>query len=197
MEQVAEEFARLMERVRAGCPDATRQMFDRYGPHVLRVVRRLLQRRLRRRYDSIDFAQSVWASFFRVPAERYSFASPAALVAFLSRVAYNKVKETTRQRLQTGRHDLTRECSLDEPAEAGLPEPMKEKLPARVNTPSQYVIADERWQKLVRGLPPGHRRVLELLREGHSHIDISRQLGIDRKIIQRLLDQLRRHADAP
>jgi DNA-binding NarL/FixJ family response regulator len=64
-------------------------------------------------------------------------------------------------------------------------------LPDPIHTPSKYVMADERWQRLTRNLPPAHLRVLELLREGHTNIEIADRLGIDRKAIQRIIDRLR------
>jgi hypothetical protein len=68
-------------------------------------------------------------------------------------------------------------------------------VPGRVPTPSQYVIADECWQRIVAGLPPAHCRVLELLRDGHSQVEISRALGVDVRLIQRLLNRLRYYLD--
>jgi RNA polymerase sigma factor (sigma-70 family) len=195
MDEAIRDFERLMERVRSGCPEAARELFDLYGPAVRVVVRRKLLRPMRRQYDSTDFTQSVWASFFRTPADQYEFPTPEALVAFLSRVASNKVMETTRQKLGTQRCNLRREQSLDapHPEQGGA---VGEAVPARVATPSQYAIADERWENLTQGLPPPHRRVLELLRDGYQAKDIAHRLGIHEKVIQRLRDRLRRHLEA-
>lgn len=63
-------------------------------------------------------------------------------------------------------------------------------------TPSQYVMADERWQQLLQSQPPGHRRVLELLRAGHSHVDIAQIEGMDRRVIERLLRMLQRYLES-
>jgi RNA polymerase sigma factor (sigma-70 family) len=196
MDEEKHEFEQLMQRVGAGSQDAARELFERYGHHVRRVVRKMLQHRLRRRYDSADFTQSVWASFFQVPAENYSFPTPESLVAFLSQIACNKVLEVTRKRLGTSCHNMEREQSLDtpHPEQGGN---VGEALHARQASPSQYVIADERWQRMIRGLPPGHRRVLELLRDGHSHVEIAEKLGVDRKVIQRLLEHLEFHLESP
>jgi RNA polymerase sigma-70 factor (ECF subfamily) len=196
MDTTLHEFEQLMQRARGHCPKAAQEVFDRYGPAVRRVVRRRLHRRLRRHYDSEDLTQSVWASFFQIPAERYSFPTPQALIAFLSQAACHKVMLVTRQRTGTRKYDVSREQSLD------APHPKKgcavgETVPDRVATPSQYVIAGERWERLIEGLKPGHVRALELLREGHSHVDVARMLGVHRKVIQRLLEQLHRHMDAP
>ena len=66
-----DEFRRLMERVRAGCPDAAQRGMqplrrahpqDRPSPPAPRM---------RRQYDSIDFLQDVWASFFVAALDKY------------------------------------------------------------------------------------------------------------------------------
>ena len=58
-------------------------------------------------------------------------------------------------------------------------------------------MADERWQALLQSLPEGHRRILQLLREGYSQNDIADHLGIDRKTVQRLVNRLRALASLP
>jgi RNA polymerase sigma factor (sigma-70 family) len=131
----------------------------------------------------------VWASFFHNAPQRYSFPTADELVAFLSRVAYNKVMDALRRRLDQA-HDARRECSLDEPPTSGDPDPLVNRLPSPTHTPSQYVMADERWRKLTNNLPPGHVRILELLQAGYTQVEIARQLGCDPKTIRRLLDRL-------
>src|SRR4051812_42556334 len=91
----------LMERICAGSDDAVRELLDAYGPALLQVIRRRLSQRLRSRFDSTDFTQAVWTSFFAVPLHTYRFKSPKALLAFLTELASNKVHDATRQRLET------------------------------------------------------------------------------------------------
>ena len=42
---------------------------------------------MRTRVDSTDLVQAVWASFFAMPFQKYSFDSPNALLAFLITLA--------------------------------------------------------------------------------------------------------------
>src|SRR5947209_4816813 len=49
-----DEFKNLMRRVQEGSEDAARELLDRYGEHILRVVRRKLSRQLRSKFDSVD-----------------------------------------------------------------------------------------------------------------------------------------------
>ncbi len=191
MDEVGREFAALLERARGGSQEAAEEIYRRYGDAVRRVVRRRLEQRLRRRYDSTDFTQLVWASFFCTPAQDWSFATPEALIAFLSRLATNKVIDTVRQQCETARRGDAQEESLDTGRSPDQDDALVHALPAATHTPSQYVMANERWQHLVRNLPPGHRRIVEMLREGHTTVEIADQLGMDRKVIQRLINRLR------
>src|SRR6202022_1858906 len=85
----------------------------RYGHHILHVVRRKLHSKLRPKFDSLDFGQDVWASFFAAEPHDQRFESPSALAAFLAQVARNKVAEAFRTRLQRQKYNLNRENSLD------------------------------------------------------------------------------------
>jgi RNA polymerase sigma factor (sigma-70 family) len=191
MTATANEFEQLMQRVRAGCPEAAREVFERYSEHVRRVVRRWLHHRLRPQYDSLDFIQSVWTSFFRVPAQRYTFRTADELIGFLSRVAYFKVIDVFRRRLQTDKHHGAREDPFPANKEGGTIEPAAVRQP----TPSQLAIAQEHWERLLQGQPPQVCRALEMLRRGHTHREVADCLGVTPKMIQRLLQSLRRKLD--
>ena len=146
---------------------------------------------MRPQFDSIDFQQDVWASFFDGP-NRYQFNSPEELVRYLCEMAHNKVVEVFRQRLLSPKHNLNRECSLDRlHFEEVAPE-----VAARYPSPSQIAIANERWQHLLEQQPPHFRRILELLRQGHTQADIAQQLKLDPKMVRRFLNTLKEQGEA-
>jgi RNA polymerase sigma factor (sigma-70 family) len=191
MAEPTNEFAVLMEQVRAGDQEAARILYERYNQPVLRVVRYQLAKSMRRQYDSEDFSQAVWSSFFvEVAAETCTFANPDALVAFLAQVAYHKVISTTRKRQQTQRRGSGGSVSLDAVPEGEDKKPLGQTLPAPTPTPSQFVMAEERYQHLLENLPPGHRRILKLLREGYSKAQIADILKFDPKTIRRVIDRV-------
>lgn len=195
MNRPAESFEELLQRVRQGDREALGRLFELYRRPVQLVVRRMLRSQLRRRYDSVDFVQSVWLSFVQLGHSDYHFESSEELVAFLARMAYNKVHGTTRQRLGTQKHDLRREISLDADTRGG--DTPVELLAGTSPTPSKYLVAEESWARIIQGLPTGHVRVLELLRDGYSHVEINRDLGVHPKVIQRLLNRLRHYTELP
>jgi DNA-directed RNA polymerase specialized sigma24 family protein len=91
-------FHELMRQVRLGSEDAVRELLDLYGKHIIHVVRRRLHREMRSKFDSQDFVQAVWASFFTKPCLNASFENPKKLIVFLAEVASNKVIEEWRKR---------------------------------------------------------------------------------------------------
>src|SRR5277367_1887044 len=99
-------FRELLHRVLDGSEDAARQLQEQYGEYIIMAVRRRMPRRLRSKFDSVDFVQDVWASFFRT-AER-QFSSPDHLVAYLTRMAQNKVVDAARAGLDTFKRDVLR-----------------------------------------------------------------------------------------
>lgn len=180
------EFRELLTQIAAGSQEAARTFFDQYGPHILQVVRRRLNRRLRTKFDSEDFMQDVWASFFRHMPPPGIFSSKQAFMAYLATMASNKVVETVRQRQQGKRYCINRETSLDGSA----------WLEARNTrgsdpTPSEVASAKEAWRQMLRLQQPLHKRILVLLRKGYSHAEIAQMLNLGSKRVQRLLQRLK------
>jgi RNA polymerase sigma-70 factor (ECF subfamily) len=174
-----------MHDVLAGDRDAAARLCRSYQSHILRVVRHRLARRMRARFDSLDFVHDVWASFFANPPRDLHFDHPGALIAYLGRIAQYKVGEEGRR--QTGRaKDIRRERPLEHPGRGpdALP-------PSRQPTPSQIVGAEDEWERMLHGRSPLHQRILLLLRGGLSHREIADRLQTNEKTIRRLL----RHVD--
>jgi RNA polymerase sigma-70 factor (ECF subfamily) len=185
MPESREEFADLMRRLSEGSEDAARELLDHYGEHILRVVRRKLSRELRSKFDSVDFVQAVWASFFADMPRQRRFDHPQALMAFLVTLAQNKVIDAVRQRMQTQKYDINRERPLE-----GSVVGDGGGVAARQPTPSQEAVANDEWRRLLDELPNRYRRMLELLREGHTQKDIARELNVNEKTIRRVLEKL-------
>jgi RNA polymerase sigma factor (sigma-70 family) len=181
MSSTKSEFERLMERVRGGDTEAARQLFESYGEAIQRVVRRRLHRRLRSEFDSLDFVQDAWASFFHIPPERFTFRTPEELVGFLTSLVKNKVIDAHRQRFQGEKRDTNRAEPL---------EPDSSELAVSYPTPSQVMMAEEEWERLIRNKPPLLRRAMEMLRAGYTRREIAEHLGLNPKRIWRLLQEL-------
>ncbi len=180
------EFADLMRRLQEGSEEAARELVDKYGSHILRVVRRRLHHKLRSRFDSADFVQAVWASFFASRAALGKFQTAEEIVAFLARLAQNKVIDETRHQLYTRKCDLGREQSLDDSAAAVRPSEVAAAQP----TPSEVAVAHDLWDHLVQKQPVHYQRILALRRLGCTYREIADQMGLNEKTIRRVLDEL-------
>ncbi len=180
-----DDFRRLMLRVQTGDPEAAQELYERYGEHLLRVVRRRLHHPLRTRFDSQDFVQDVWKSFFSDELTQRDFESPSALVAFLIDIAQKKVSGAYRQHAGTAKRAMNRDRSLDDSQAFD-----KAALAATQATPSQVVMAEEQWERLLRNQPPQYQRMLLLLRHGYTHAEIAEKLQTTTKTVQRLLRRI-------
>ncbi len=183
------ELRALLGRVRAGDEAAARELLVRYEAQVRLVVRRQLPKLLRSRFDSLDFLQSVWGSFFRqMRAGPEEFVQPRALVAFLAKVAKNKVIDEYR-RASSRKADLSREESLWSRGSA-TPELASEEPSA-----SDVAEARETLARLQDLLPDDRRVVIELRVEGLSTREIGEKLAISERTVRRTLEDLRRRAE--
>jgi RNA polymerase sigma factor (sigma-70 family) len=177
-------FTDLMARVQKGSPDAVWEIIDRYGWQIQKVVRRHLNANLRSQFDSADFMQLVWVSFFRSPEIVHSFSSPADLAAFLMTLARNKVINETRKHRNTKAGGVRKVQSYDDPE-------IKRKLHAdRSPTPSAVAVARERWQQLISNQPKHYQEVARLKLMGEAQVDIARKLKIDERTVRKIIGRL-------
>lgn len=178
-------FASLLERLRKGSDGAARLLIDSYGPHVLRIVRRRLNRQMRAKFDSLDFVQAVWASFFARRDDLVRFTRPEEMIAYLGAMTANKVIDETRTRLEANRRNVRREELL----EPGTPRHDK-ALTAPQPSPSEAVALKDLWEALLVDQPSYYRRILQLRRAGLPYGEIARQLGTNERKVRRVLEKL-------
>ncbi len=184
-----DDISGFLRRIQAGDEDAARELLTRYEAEVRLVVRRQLPRLLRSRFDSLDFLQSVWGSFFhRVKTVPTEFDDGRHLVAFLARAAKNKVIDEYR-RAGSQKGDMRREEPLwtdgDRPKDVA----------AQIETASQVAVAHEAFGRLSDLLPEERRDLLELKAAGLSSREIGERLGISERTVQRVLEDLRRRVE--
>ncbi|GAC1475162.1 MAG: hypothetical protein NVSMB9_27030 [Isosphaeraceae bacterium] len=179
----------FLARIQAGDEGAARELLSRYEAEVRLVVRRQLPRLLRSRYDSLDFLQSVWGSFFRrVKTGPTEFEDSRHLVAFLARAAKNKVIDEYR-RAASQKQDMHREEPLWGGGERAL------DVAGATDSPSEVAEAHEAYGRLAALLPADRQSILALKAEGLSSRDIGDRLGMSERTVQRVLEDLRRRAE--
>jgi RNA polymerase sigma-70 factor (ECF subfamily) len=175
-------FSDLMRRVREGSQEALCELVEDYQHHILMAVRRQLSRRLRSKFDSVDFQQAVWVSFFAARAQLEQFTSPDELIGFLTTMARNKVINEFRRRLATTKRNINFELSLDGP--------LGRVYAARQPTASQVAIAKERLTELMRNQPSHCQRMVALRREGNTMKEIAKKLELNEKTVRRFFEKL-------
>jgi RNA polymerase sigma factor (sigma-70 family) len=178
-----ESFGELLAQVRAGDDDAACRLVETYGPHVIRAVRRTLGREIRGKFDSDDFVQAVWASFFGNIDQFDGVSKPPHLIGLLTAMARNKVVDEMRRRLDTQKYSVQKEQPLWELHDS-------KTLKSREPSPSQMAIVRERWVRLLQNQPERHRQVVRLRLMGKTQRSIAQHLGLSEKTVQRVLDQL-------
>ena len=179
------DFDRLMRDVRDGSQDAAWELLERIGPHVERVVHKLLNRELRSKFDSMDFVQAVWASFFVNRREITTFTHPEQLIRFLVLTARNKVICEHRRRMLTIKHDVRR----DEMNISRITEVEEMQLPPEPS-PSQFAIARECWNQMIDGQPELNRQVVMRKYMGDTIEEIATALRVNRRTVTRILGGL-------
>jgi RNA polymerase sigma factor (sigma-70 family) len=145
----------------------------------------MLTRHMRRRLDSEDVAQAVWASFFKGPLEPDKFATLAELGAYVEKMAANKVADVNRTQ-RRGRRDVGRDVGLDSQIAA--------TLTADQPTPSHIVSQKEEWSQLLHTKSDRHRRILELRAEGATFIEIGATLELHPSSVRRVVSQYTRES---
>jgi RNA polymerase sigma factor (sigma-70 family) len=179
-------FRRLLAEVERGSEEAARELYETYVKHVLLSVRHRMWRKLRTRFDSQDFVQQVWASFFDDRGQLPEFQTPEDLANYLRAMARNKV-------MMAGRHgqaqmrDVNRETRVDEESDLVGPHPA-----GRDPTPSAQAMFHEQVDRLVDQQPADVREIVELRVEGNTFEEIADELEVDESTARRAMRWLRR-----
>jgi len=176
------EFRELMCRVRQGSTEAVCQLVRKYQRDLLDAVRRALDPRLRSKFDSTEFAQMVWLSFFRSPRHAARLDTSRQFVAYVVEMARHKVLMEARRR-KTLKYDVSREVPLHEDCEEAV---------SREPQPVEAAIAVERWEQILKDLSPRDREVMEMRLQGQTYAAIGTKLKIDPHTAYRLIRRVGR-----
>lgn len=176
-------FEGLLEQARQGSDEAAWDLVELYGPHILRTVRRTISQEIRGKFDSEDFAQAVWASFFAASQQFNGVTEPKQLVGLLTKMARNKVIDEVRRRMQTQKYSVQRERVISEMDEGN-------SLESREPSPSQFAIARERWVQMLQSQPERDRQIIRLRLMGKTNHSIAEALKISERTVRRVLDRM-------
>lgn len=181
------QFDALIEQVREGDNEAARQLLEAYEPHIVRVIRRRMNSQMRKRFDSQDFTQAVWASFFGNLPDVSRFRRANELVNFLCRVASNKVIDAGRRvavRMEQSGDPMIAAGHTAADLRVGISEP----------TPSQNAVARESYDRLLLNEKAIDCQVIELRSHGLTQLEIAEKLGISERQVRRTMNRISKKA---
>ncbi len=183
------DFADLISQAKSGNDTAVRQLLSKYEREIRMMVRVRLPHALRRKYDSMDFVQAVWASFFvRIRERETPFENAQQLGAFLGAIAQNKVYEEHRKRTRTRKYDITKEQGIYERrGQRDVPVEIVSNAPS----PSEEAQASDRLRQILAGQGPELVQIVTLRREGLSHGEVATRLHLHESTVRRKLNLVR------
>jgi RNA polymerase sigma factor (sigma-70 family) len=184
-----DEIRLLLKEVGAGNKESALKLVAKYGDSIRRAVRRVISMRMRPEFDSLDFVQDVWQVVFKTPGRLAGLESPAALVAYLTAIARNKVISATRHRFGTGKNRGDREHASIENSQSGkdageVPDGRPEAI--------DVMIATETLEGLLSKQPPLPRKIIALRLEGFTDEQIARLLHMTRSAVHEFFRRLSR-----
>jgi RNA polymerase sigma-70 factor (ECF subfamily) len=189
-----DDFTELMARARTGDAVAIRDFLARFEREVRMMVRTRLPRKLRSQFDSADFVQAVWQSFFSdLGRKPHDFANTEHLRGFLAGVVRNKVREQHRRLTKTEKYNVSREERLyirrgnrDVLRDVVSPDP----------SPSDAAQAGDRLKQLTAGRSQAEVDVLTLRHQGLTLIEIAARTGMNERSVRRVIASVRSRMEA-
>ena len=189
-----DDFTELMRRARSDDPAAVQDFLARFEREVQMMVRARLPKKLRTQFDSVDFVQAVWQSFFSDLRENpRDFANTEHLRGFLAAVVRNKVQEQHRRLTRTEKYDVAREQSLY--IRRGDREILREVVSPEPS-PSEMVQADDRMAQLTAGRSPREVEVVRLRLQGLTFVEIAARTRMEERAVRRVIESMRSRMEA-
>ena len=146
------ETTRLFDRARDGSSDALAALYRRCAGKLLPLIRLRMGPALRAELESRDILQSVLLKSFE---EMQQLKNPASLMAWLSRIAQNEIRDRLDFQHRQ-RRDAVRRVPIDETV-LELPAPVRQAL-------SQAILNEqaERLERALEALPEPQREAIVL-----------------------------------
>ena len=179
--QEERSFHALMQDVQRGSDAAVWTIIERYEPHIRRVVRRRVNASLRSKFDTVDFVQMVWQSFFHRPQTLRAM-NQRQLAGFLVKMAIHKVDTENRRRLDSKKYNVRREVPLDVSH-------CSQHATSQDN-PSQIVMAQDQWEQVLGRFPSHYREVVRLRLSGLTQQKIAKHLRLHERTIRRIIKEI-------
>ncbi|MGE0760783.1 MAG: RNA polymerase sigma factor [Pirellulaceae bacterium] len=178
----------LWQQVQANDSMAVDELYRRYLPRLIALVRKRLSRPLSRRLDPEDVVQSAYRSFFAAAGqEKFVLERSGDLWRLLARITLNKLADqcawhrAARRDVSIERSSAERETPRCEQPEAVSLEPSPEHVAA---------VAEE-IRLLLENLDPVQGQMVEMRLNGYTIQDIAESCCRSERTVRRLFESLR------
>jgi RNA polymerase sigma factor (sigma-70 family) len=181
-----EHLDQLLAGLNSNDPAVAEHVFRTYEPYLRMLVRRELRATLRRKFDSSDVMQSVWADLVEGMRDRkWRFTDPGHLQAFLIRLTRHRLIDLCRKHSQAVKHE---ERLADHPS--------AQEIESSGPRPSELARRNELWDQILALCPAEHRELLRLKLLGRSHVEIATLTGLHPNSVRRILAGLAARVEA-
>jgi RNA polymerase sigma-70 factor, ECF subfamily len=193
----------LFSGLRRGSSWAEEELCRRFWPRVCQLVEREMDRRLRRREDPEDVAQTVFRTFFgRAQHGDFQCAHTGALWCLLQQIARRKILKRAEHH-GAKKRDVRREQEpvlhreFDE-AEASFLWDVVEKALARDNRPEPRILLlemcgytlPEICEKAMAGLKSPDPEIFDMWLEGYTWAEIAEKVGYTQSTVRHKIDRI-------
>jgi RNA polymerase sigma-70 factor (ECF subfamily) len=184
-----EKSGDLLARWRTGDQEAAAVLFQRYTNRLIALARSRLPVDLARRVDAEDVVQSVYRSFFAGAHDgHYQLQQGGDLWRLLVTITLHKVYYQVK-RNQADKRAVRREQPLAmEDTLHGIP---AQRL-AQDPSPMELLALVDELERMMRGLDPVERRMLQMRLQGHNLAEIAADTQRCQQTVRRLLKRVQR-----
>jgi RNA polymerase sigma-70 factor (ECF subfamily) len=189
---VADRSGALVTRWRAGDQQAAAELFHRYASRLVALARSRLSDKLAGRVDPEDVVQSVYRSFFADTREgRYELERGGDLWQLLVTITLHKLNDQVKHNLARKRAASRQQNFGSEDSLLG----MQAHVGSRKPSPLEAVALADELEKIMAGLEPAHRRMLERRLQGYNLEEIATELECSQRTVIRVLERIKKQLE--
>jgi DNA-directed RNA polymerase specialized sigma24 family protein len=182
----ASDLCELVRRAQARDQDAAQKVYDLCKGPLLSAMQAVLYQKVRTKIESSEFLQEAFVVIFTTRFSDAVLRSPQGLMAYMKKIAVNKVRNVTQRLLFTQRYGITKEVSLDLQKEI-TNEP--KELSAQDALMLQE-LAVEWWGAELAELPPDCKMVTKFALDHNAVRRLAAALVINPEAANRLIRQV-------
>ena len=167
---VSEDDSQLIQRAKGGSSGAVNQLFERYGPKLLGLIRLRLGPHMREQVESVDVLQQTMLKAFQ-GFDRFEGAHEPSLMAWLGKIAQNQIVDQARY-AERQRRDAAKRVDVED-IDGLIADRIRSEV-SRIHFNRQA----QRLERALEALSEAHREVVVLRRfEELEYAEIGDRMG--------------------